>query len=166
MVSLGASIDDRLSMMGETSEMAAIFLRPKRLVLYAVASGVKLNGVIRASSDQQMTFVVKVEGCNICIGLGESEQLRWSDPPCLERCSMRSQYLGGPECANDVACLFRSFAVRGVCDWWRSRRGWRWRRWPLSHLCSARRSGSLQQDSVSMCALLRPQTSGTRGIGK
>ena len=71
----GTSIDNSLGVMGEPGEMAPVFLGQQSLLVGAVASRVELEGVIRASSNQELAFVIKVERRDIGIGLGEFEQL-------------------------------------------------------------------------------------------
>lgn len=39
----------------------------------ALASGIELERVIGASSDEELAFIVEVEGGNVCVGLGEFE---------------------------------------------------------------------------------------------
>lgn len=39
----------------------------------ALTSRIELKGVIGASSDEELALIVKIEGGNICVGLGEFE---------------------------------------------------------------------------------------------
>lgn len=77
-VTLRTGVYDRLRIMGEASKMTAVFLRKKRFVVCTVASRVELEGVIGASSDQELALVIEVEGCNIGVGFGEFKQLEVS----------------------------------------------------------------------------------------
>lgn len=53
--------------------MAAVFLGQKCFLMGAVARRVELEGVIGASSDKKLTFIVEVKGRDISVGFREFE---------------------------------------------------------------------------------------------
>ena len=62
-------------MVGEAGEVGAVFLRKECFEVGTAGGGVELERVIRASGEKVFARGVEVEGCHICFGFGEFEEL-------------------------------------------------------------------------------------------